>query len=165
MRGMFEEVEETEFEKLGSSYEQIIHLCKIIFMKSEYYNQPRQMVVLLAEITNTFVNMIHAHVEPTSWFNLEPLEAAPKVVESLALIESMHATFDVCQSQIINQSGEAPGFEMCFAIGSQHLWCQDPGQNTSRIQQTKFKSRLMYDGVAGGTQRYQHEPAPCQLEL
>ena len=25
------------------------------------------------------------------------------------------------------------GFEMCFAIGSQHLWCRGPNQNTSRI--------------------------------
>ena len=100
MRGLFEECEETEFEKLGSSYEQIIHLCKIIFMKSEYYNQPRQMVVLLAEITNTFIHLIHTHIEPTSWFNLEPLEAEPKVVESLALIAAMHATFDEARKEI-----------------------------------------------------------------
>ena len=36
MRGLFEEVEETEFDKLHSTYQQILHLCQIIFTKSEY---------------------------------------------------------------------------------------------------------------------------------
>ena len=38
------------------------------------------------------------------------------------------------KSQIINQNGlqATSGFEVCLAIGSQHLWCW--GQSTSRIQ-------------------------------
>ena len=32
----------------------------------------------------------------------------------------------VSQARIIHQHGATSGFEMCFAIGSQHLWCRVP---------------------------------------
>ena len=44
------------------------------------------------------------------------------------------------QSHLMHQNAwqATSGFEMCFAIGSRHLWCRfgagDPNQNTSRIQ-------------------------------
>ena len=45
------------------------------------------------------------------------------------------------QSRILNQNTMYPtsGFELCVAIGSQHiclwyLWCRGPNQNTSRVQ-------------------------------
>ena len=47
-------------------YEQILHLCQIVFTKSEYYCHPRQMVVLLAEISNSFIMMINQHIDYTS---------------------------------------------------------------------------------------------------
>ena len=100
MRGLFEEVEETEFEKLSSTYQQILHLCQIIFMKSEHYCEPRQMVVLLAETSNTFINMIHQHIDYTSWFNLEPLECFPKIEDAMRLVDKMTHLFAEARATI-----------------------------------------------------------------
>ena len=40
------------------------------------------MVVLLAEISNAFIKMVNQHIDYTSWFNLEPLESAPKIEQA-----------------------------------------------------------------------------------
>ena len=41
------------------------------------------------------------------------------------------------QSHKINQNGATSGFEMCFAIGSQHLWCGNSGKMCAL---TKYKN-------------------------
>ena len=40
------------------------------------------------------------------------------------------------------QNGVKSGFEMCFAIGSQHLWCQGKTRFDSRINM--FKPHLIH---------------------
>ena len=71
------------------------------------------------------------------------LGRAPYVLYGLKYIDLeslMTHRVDFSQPQIRNQNGPRSGFEMCFAIGSQHLWCRGsfgaggPNQNTSRTQ-------------------------------
>ena len=55
----------------------------------------------------------------------------------------LRGAIEVRRSQIINQNGlqATSGFEMCFAIGSQHLWCRVPTVPTkTRLKYSTHKS-------------------------
>jgi dynein heavy chain len=100
MRSLLEETEEAEFAKISTTFDQIMHVLKLVWENSKFYSTPRHIVVLLREQLNSVIHRISGHVEPRTLFSLEPLEAVPKLQEALELIAHVKASFAAIRAKV-----------------------------------------------------------------
>jgi hypothetical protein len=91
LKGLFQEIEEAPLEEVHIKFEQILMCMTLIWNESNYYREPRRVIVLLREVVNTFIKLISDNIEPHALFGLEPIEAEPKVQAALKLIANMES--------------------------------------------------------------------------
>jgi dynein heavy chain len=135
LRGYFESVGDQDFADLPKVYSQIMRSLMLVWDSSMYYRSQRRIIVLLREIMNDFIECIQKHVESQSWFLLEPMEAVPKIQESLDLCKVLQDGLEDTRESI-NDAEIAKG----DGAASQSLWTFKSDLVTGRLEQ--YRKRL-----------------------
>ncbi|XP_042198221.1 dynein axonemal heavy chain 9 isoform X3 [Callorhinchus milii] len=90
----FEDIENVEFSEVRPAMNCLLHLVCLVWARSEHFNTPARIIVLLQEICNLFIQQARAHLNPEDILRGEVEESLAKVRQTLETLRSFKRLYE-----------------------------------------------------------------------
>ncbi|KAM8946996.1 dynein axonemal heavy chain 9 [Pelodytes ibericus] len=96
----FEEIENVEFNEVKPLIVPLVHVLCLLWARSKYYNTPAQIIVLMQEISNLFIQQAQNYLNPEDLLKGEAEESLSKVQDVISTLRFLLHTFEERREKI-----------------------------------------------------------------
>ncbi|KAM4689042.1 dynein axonemal heavy chain 11 [Discoglossus pictus] len=93
-------LEETEFPEIHMLMSPLLHTICLIWSRSNFYNMPARIIILLQEFCNMLMDQSKSYLEPEDLFKQETEEALERVQIALKALRSFRNSFSSYRSKL-----------------------------------------------------------------